>query len=760
MESFKTLAVVGANRDGLSLLPLLLNDKSTKVVMIADDNKDAMAFKLGDFGYKLADNLNITLTSNLDDLKKINDIDTIIDASADSTTSDFLSHPEFCNVEVLSSLSARLIWGYKGKDGKVREDIKKTTRDRQSSLLDSLAEIVDAVKLTLDKKELLSLILKLAMDTTGADKGSLMLLDSEEKVLKVEVAEGMEEEIMRKVRVPVGEGITGWIAKEGKPLIIRGVAADPRFKNLMKRSDVKSALCVPLNVGNNTIGVLNLSSSTSSHAFTKDDLSFLSRLAAFDAEIIQRSQEYEEMKHSTIKFNVWKEVEAILAKSGSLEERLKEVCGRMKEFVQDLSCSIYIYDENSKKLFLKASTTREVGETGPFNLDLNEGIGGWVASEKKGTILVEKERVKDSGYRKYFLSFPLLAEDSLVGIIEGQLVSSSELADYQESFLQEITAIIAESIKDSIKDHRVSLHSTKLSLINDMGLEIVTASDEEKLPSLITSSAAIIMDAGKVALRVKDALTNRFVVKSLHGLDQKEFKREVLPYEKELSLKVLQEKKPSIKDLVEECKKKNGDISSLLSYPLMKDDTVLGIITLINKEEKGQHYPASFNNEDLEVFSRFTKFSEKALANIAILDKIKMVEAMEGSESFNSKNYFERRLKEELNRAKRYGRQFLIMFIDVANFDEYNKERGGKKGLEAMKDLSGLVEQRIRSFDVVGELEKSSLGVLFPDSDVGALRIVDQISKIGKEGMDLRFGYAIYPDDAKDYDELLERARP
>ena len=524
MESFKTIAVVGANREGLSLLPLLLNDKSTKVVMIADDNEEAMAFKLGDFGYKLADNLNITLTSNLDDLKKVDDIDTIIDASADLTISDFLSQPAFRNVEVLSSLSARLIWGYKGKDGKVREDIKKTTIDRQSSLLDSLAEIVDAVKLTLDKKELLSLILKLAMDTTGADKGSLMLLDSED-ILKIEVAEGMEEEIMRKVRVPLGDGITGWIAKEGKPLIVRGVAADPRFKNLMKRSDVKSALCVPLNVDNKTIGVLNLSSTTSTHTFTKDDLNFLSRLAAFDAEIIQRSQEYEEMKYSTIKFNVWKEVEAILAKSVPLEDRLKEVCERMREFVQDLSCSIYIYDENSKKLFLKASTTREVGETGPLSLVLKEGIGGWVASEKKGTILTEKDRASDSEYKKYFLSFPLLAEDSLMGIIEGQLVSSSELAGYQESFLQEITAIIAESIKDAIKDHRISLHSTKLSLINDLGLEIVTASNEEKLPSLIISSAATIMGAKKAALRVKDSQTNRFVVKALHGLDQKEFKR-------------------------------------------------------------------------------------------------------------------------------------------------------------------------------------------------------------------------------------------
>ena len=79
-----------------------------------------------------------------------------------------------------------------------------------------------------------------------------------------------------------------------------------------------------------------------------------------------------------------------------------------------------------------------------------------------------------------------------MGIIEGQLVSSSELAVYQESFLQEITAIIAESIKDAIKDQKISLHSTKLSLINDMGLEIVNTSDEEKLPSLIASSAATI----------------------------------------------------------------------------------------------------------------------------------------------------------------------------------------------------------------------------------------------------------------------------
>ncbi|MFQ5901670.1 MAG: GAF domain-containing protein [Thermodesulfobacteriota bacterium] len=759
MDISKIIAIVGAGREGLSLLPFLLDDKSTRLVMIADNNREAMAFKLGVFGYKIADRFNITLTSDLQDLKSVKGLNMIVNASLDPEIASFLTQPVFHNIEVLSPLSARLIWSYKSKEGKITEGIKGTTKEKQVGLLESLAEIVDAVKLTMDKKELLSLILKLALDSTGADKGSLMLVDNDEGSLKIEIAEGMEEEIMRKVNIPIGEGIAGWVAKEGKPIVIKGRATDPRFKNLKQRTDVRSALCVPLIVEGKTIGVLNVSSSSSVYTFTKDDFDFLTKLAAFDAEIIQRSREYEEMKFSSIKFNLWKEIEHILAQTLPIEERLNKVCDRLAGFIEDLSCSIYLYDEYSKRLSLRASTMSDIENRGPISLGLKDGIGGWVARERKPTVLVERDSAGDT-YRKYYLSFPLISDnDFLMGVMEGQLVSSIGLPDYQEAFLREVTTLVADSIKGALKNHRISLRSTKLSEINRLGLEIVTASDQGMLLPLIVSSAVSVMDSKVAVLRLRDPMTNRYIIKAIHGLDRKRFKKDILPFEKDVSLNVLQNKTPVIEDINKE-KRKGIRVGSFLSYPLKTGDTLLGVITLFDKIEPNTSYPAPFEEGDIDLLSQFMRFSEKALTNIVLNERVRMIEGSENKVLLNTRNFFERRVKEELNRAKRYGRQLLLMLVEVKNYDVLVARFGEDKALETLRELNNLVEQRIRSFDVVADLEGGLLGILFPDSDAGALRVVDQIVRIEKEEIELKVGYAIYPDDAKDYDELMERAQP
>src|SRR4030067_720582 len=90
----------------------------------------------------------------------------------------------------------------------------------------------------------------------------------------------------------MGEGISGRVAATGKALLISGKARTEEFARPMERSDVKSAMCVPLVVSGEIIGVINVSSSESTHVFTNEDLNFLTSLAALAAEAIHRSHQY------------------------------------------------------------------------------------------------------------------------------------------------------------------------------------------------------------------------------------------------------------------------------------------------------------------------------------------------------------------------------------------------------------------------------------------------------------------------------------
>src|SRR5690606_23280338 len=76
-------------------------------------------------------------------------------------------------------------------------------------LLHALREILDSADLTRDRRSVLDLVLQVAVTSTGADRGSLMLWDPHARVLRVAVALGIEEELIPKIRVGPGEGIAG-----------------------------------------------------------------------------------------------------------------------------------------------------------------------------------------------------------------------------------------------------------------------------------------------------------------------------------------------------------------------------------------------------------------------------------------------------------------------------------------------------------------------------------------------------------------------
>src|SRR3990170_2856834 len=107
----KNVAILGANKEGLSLLPVLLKDPSTRLAMIADPNPDAMLFKLGELGYRLSPRFHTHVTNDLEDLKKITGLNVIINAIPGPVTEKIMAEPEFNGMEKLSPLSAKLLWG-------------------------------------------------------------------------------------------------------------------------------------------------------------------------------------------------------------------------------------------------------------------------------------------------------------------------------------------------------------------------------------------------------------------------------------------------------------------------------------------------------------------------------------------------------------------------------------------------------------------------------------------------------------------------
>jgi putative nucleotidyltransferase with HDIG domain len=127
---------------------------------------------------------------------------------------------------------------------------------------------------------------------------SILLLDKKKNELYFRIALGEKKDEIKKIVLPVGEGIAGWVAKSGEPLIVNDVSVDPRFS---KRTDeltkfkTKSILCVPIKFHNEILGVLEVLNKSNDEEFTDQDLQYLTVLASQAAVALNNSQLMDEL---------------------------------------------------------------------------------------------------------------------------------------------------------------------------------------------------------------------------------------------------------------------------------------------------------------------------------------------------------------------------------------------------------------------------------------------------------------------------------
>lgn len=756
LHDTRNVAIIGANKEGLALLPVLLADKKTRVRMIADENPDAMIFKLGELGLGLAKRLDIKLTGDLGDIRKIEDLDVIINVLQDGASEKFLESHDFKDVEKLGALSARLIWGVSG-DGAQRLPAQGGAKD-SGSLLGSLHEIVDAVRLTVDRKELLSVILKLATESTRAERGSIMLISREDGMLRMEIAKGMDEEVVRKVRVPSGVGISGKVARDGKPLLITGKATpkkDENFSPARDRSDVKSAMCVPLIVHNEVIGVINVSSSESSLVFTDKDLAFLMSLAGLAAEVIQRSNEYEKMRVDAAKFTFWKEADAVLSSRMPLDKGLNIIAKKLAQIVPGLTCFFYIYDEDFGRLSLKASSIKDTKGLGALSLRHGEGIEGASLDAMKDIILVD--RTEEGSVRRLYLSLPMVSGGHHVGAISGHIVSARGLSIHHESFLKEIRSLIADGVFRYRQTEKEKTTSREMFAVDEAGLEMLSMSDPARLLTIMAATPAAVIGAEGALLRIRHVETGRFQPLANYGLDDTMVKNAFIPLEKETVLEVLRRKEPVTREFSEET---SPYIRSVLSLPLNADGRINGVLTLFNKTVDGAFYPSVFSKSDLDVLLRFAVYIESGLARI-----VKGASKEAASTGPAPLELFRKRAEEEISRARRFDKGFVLATIRIAG------QIGPvfKSGVEFEHRLAALFRKKTRNFDVVVKLDAETYGFLLLDTNEKVTRPLDAIIEVvstdavfhdavANGSIDILYGFALFPRDGAAFKELFDCA--
>ena len=142
-----------------------------------------------------------------------------------------------------------------------------------------LFEIGKAVGSDDNLSTLLARISQLVCQLSSAEACSIMLLDTDRARLLGKAAYGLARRDVSLISFRIGEGIAGWVAERGQPVLVDDVASDPRYKVLPDSENrIRSLACVPLQYRDERIGVLTITSPRAG-AFSQDDVELLGFIA-------------------------------------------------------------------------------------------------------------------------------------------------------------------------------------------------------------------------------------------------------------------------------------------------------------------------------------------------------------------------------------------------------------------------------------------------------------------------------------------------
>jgi len=174
--------------------------------------------------------------------------------------------------------------------------------NRQSQELAIFHDVAKALTSSLDLDSILQTIMEKMAEYFRPDTWSLLMVDEERQDLYFAIAVGSAAEALKNVRLKVGEGIAGYVAKHGERLIVPDVYTDPRFAKRideMTRWETRSIICFPVRSRLRVLGVIQLVNVDMRH-FTDQEIYFLQSLCDYAAIAIENARAVEKIQELTI----------------------------------------------------------------------------------------------------------------------------------------------------------------------------------------------------------------------------------------------------------------------------------------------------------------------------------------------------------------------------------------------------------------------------------------------------------------------------
>ncbi len=338
-----------------------------------------------------------------------------------------------------------------------------TKTDFQSKVDPLLLKVADVVNTTLDLDTTLRRVAELVREVIDYEIFAILLLNEKTQELRFRFQVGYSREVAERIRIKVGEGVTGIAAQRREAILVDDVANDPRYISAVP--NVRSELAVPLIIKNRLIGVIDIESPQPDH-FTEEHKRLLTLIASRMAVGIENARLYTRTTRQARTLVLLNEIARELTSILNVDELLKRIAELLRRLIDYQMFSILLLDAAGEKLQHRFSQRFQENIQLKHEIPLGRGVVGFAAQHKQAVLVPDVKKdpryIQGNPETRSELAVPLVYKDKVIGVLDLEHTRRGFFTDDHKRTVTTLAAQVAIAIENAQLYEQIALQEKRL----------------------------------------------------------------------------------------------------------------------------------------------------------------------------------------------------------------------------------------------------------------------------------------------------------
>ncbi|HEV2699772.1 MAG TPA: GAF domain-containing protein [Terriglobales bacterium] len=313
-----------------------------------------------------------------------------------------------------------------------------------------LLEVADVVNTTLDLDTTLHRVAELVRRVIDYEIFGILLLNEKSQELYFRFSLGHSLETAERIRIKVGEGVTGTAAQRREAVLVGDVTADPRYISAV--SNVRSELAVPLIVKNRVIGVIDIESPQPNH-FTEEHKRLLTLIASRMAIGIENARLYTRLSRQAKTLVLLNEIARELTSILNVDELLKRIGELLSRLIDFQMFSILLLDSSGEILQHRFSLRFQENIHLKNDIPIGKGVVGYAVQHKEAVLVRDVKKdpryIETNPETRSELAVPLIYNDNVIGVLDLEHTKRGFFTDDHQRTITTLAAQIAIALENA-----------------------------------------------------------------------------------------------------------------------------------------------------------------------------------------------------------------------------------------------------------------------------------------------------------------------